>query len=209
MSKVGGVAGMGPRLHTDHLFDDQSQTHAAGGGRWHDGKLQPAIGEQGRIANHCAIGGQIRLGERTLGSAAQSACDGAFPGYTLSETERETDPLTLLAAHPALMKRPLIVAGDKMHLGWSAATRTASDASLGKSWLFEISWEVCNKVGGIHTVLSSKENTALEQFGDRYFTVGPLLLSDTDRDVPFDDEPEHDDFVAACRALGYEVRVGR
>ncbi|MCB1335469.1 MAG: arsenate reductase [Roseivivax sp.] len=44
---------------------------------------------------------------------------------SLSETERETDPLTLLAAHPALMKRPLIVAGDKMHLGWSAATRTA------------------------------------------------------------------------------------
>ncbi len=91
----------------------------------------------------------------------------------------------------------------------SAATRTATDASLGKSWLFEISWEVCNKVGGIHTVLSSKANTALEQFGDRYITVGPLLLSDTDRDVPFDDEPEHDDFVAACRTLGYEVRIGR
>src|SRR5690606_9445516 len=41
--------------------------------------------------------------------------------------------------------------------------------------LFEISWEVCNKVGGIHTVLSSKAVTAVERFGDDYITVGPQL----------------------------------
>jgi arsenate reductase (glutaredoxin) len=43
----------------------------------------------------------------------------------LSEEERAGAPLDLLAAHPALMKRPLIVGDDEMHLGWDAATRGA------------------------------------------------------------------------------------
>lgn len=44
----------------------------------------------------------------------------------LSEAERASDPMTLLKAHPTLMKRPLIVEADgQMHLGWSAATRAA------------------------------------------------------------------------------------
>lgn len=37
----------------------------------------------------------------------------------LSEEARATDPLALLQAHPALMKRPLIVDGDTMYLGWT------------------------------------------------------------------------------------------
>lgn len=36
----------------------------------------------------------------------------------LTDTERGRDPLDLLAAHPTLMKRPLILVGDEMHLGW-------------------------------------------------------------------------------------------
>jgi arsenate reductase len=37
----------------------------------------------------------------------------------LSEAERARDPLALLADHPALMKRPLIVADDgTLYLGW-------------------------------------------------------------------------------------------
>ena len=43
----------------------------------------------------------------------------------LSEEERAGAPLDLLAAHPALMKRPLIVSDGEMHLGWDAATRGA------------------------------------------------------------------------------------
>lgn len=37
----------------------------------------------------------------------------------LSAEAREQPVLDLLAAHPALMKRPLIVSGDKMWLGWN------------------------------------------------------------------------------------------
>ncbi|CUH76039.1 arsenate reductase family protein [Tropicibacter naphthalenivorans] len=36
----------------------------------------------------------------------------------LSEEERAGAPLDLLAGHPTLMKRPLIVDGDRMWLGW-------------------------------------------------------------------------------------------
>ena len=43
----------------------------------------------------------------------------------LSEEERAGAPLDLLAAHPALMKRPLIVSDGEMHLGWDAPTRGA------------------------------------------------------------------------------------
>jgi arsenate reductase len=41
---------------------------------------------------------------------------------SLSEAERAGAPLDLIAAHPALMKRPLIVSSDGMHLGWQKTT---------------------------------------------------------------------------------------
>ncbi|HQB29144.1 MAG TPA: alpha-glucan family phosphorylase [Syntrophales bacterium] len=40
-------------------------------------------------------------------------------------------------------------------------------------FLFEVSWEVCNKVGGIHTVLRTKVQSAKERFGDNYVLIGP------------------------------------
>ncbi|MFK7941011.1 MAG: arsenate reductase family protein [Roseovarius sp.] len=41
----------------------------------------------------------------------------------LSETERASDPIALLQAHPTLMKRPLIQTQDQLFLGWSAQTQ--------------------------------------------------------------------------------------
>ncbi|MFM1873167.1 MAG: hypothetical protein RL398_2589, partial [Planctomycetota bacterium] len=75
--------------------------------------------------------------------------------------------------------------------------------------LFEISWEVCNKVGGIHTVLTSKAVTAVQQFGDDYITIGPQLHGGTGVQPPFDEEPGHEDFIQSCRAMGIPVRIGR
>lgn len=43
----------------------------------------------------------------------------------LSAEERAGAPLDLMAAHPALMKRPLIVKGDEMHLGFTKAVQEA------------------------------------------------------------------------------------
>lgn len=43
----------------------------------------------------------------------------------LSEAERAQEALTLLAAHPTLMKRPLIDAGGTLYLGWGKDTQHA------------------------------------------------------------------------------------
>jgi len=40
---------------------------------------------------------------------------------------------------------------------------------------FEVSWEVCNKVGGIFTVVQSKILPMKEHYGDNYFLVGPYF----------------------------------
>lgn len=42
-------------------------------------------------------------------------------------------------------------------------------------YLFEVSWEVCNKVGGIYTVLESKAGRLVDCYGENYFLVGPYF----------------------------------
>ncbi len=47
------------------------------------------------------------------------------------------------------------------------------------SLIMESSWEVCNKVGGIYTVLSSRATTMVEQHGrEKVFFIGPELTSE-------------------------------
>ncbi|MBW2972579.1 hypothetical protein KY359_06085 [Candidatus Woesearchaeota archaeon] len=41
--------------------------------------------------------------------------------------------------------------------------------------MFEVSWEVCNKVGGIYTVLKSKIPQTVKKYGERYCLVGPYF----------------------------------
>ena len=50
-----------------------------------------------------------------------------------------------------------------------------SNAKHSPDLLFEVSWEVCNKVGGIHTVISTKAQTVTRKFADRYVLLGPDL----------------------------------
>lgn len=75
--------------------------------------------------------------------------------------------------------------------------------------LFEVSWEVCNKVGGIHTVMSTKAKTLVERLGDDYVCVGPWLLNNPESDRAFEESPGFEAFAESCRALGVPVRVGR
>jgi Spx/MgsR family transcriptional regulator len=46
----------------------------------------------------------------------------------LSEDERQRPAAELLAAHPTLLKRPVIATGDQWHQGW---TESVLDALLG------------------------------------------------------------------------------
>ena len=47
-------------------------------------------------------------------------------------------------------------------------------------YIFESSWEVCNKVGGIYTVLSSKAQTLKIKFNDNLIFIGPDLNNKPD-----------------------------
>lgn len=44
---------------------------------------------------------------------------------SLSEDARAGDPVALMVAHPALIKRPIVQAAGALYLGWTPATRAA------------------------------------------------------------------------------------
>jgi phosphorylase/glycogen(starch) synthase len=75
--------------------------------------------------------------------------------------------------------------------------------------LFEVSWEVCNKVGGIHTVVSTKAKTLVDRYRDRYVAIGPWLLGARESAATFEEEAGYEAFAESCRQLGVPVRVGR
>ena len=45
-------------------------------------------------------------------------------------------------------------------------------------YIFESSWEVCNKVGGIYTVLSTRAKTLQDKMKDRIIFIGPNCWHD-------------------------------
>ena len=42
-------------------------------------------------------------------------------------------------------------------------------------YFFEVSWEVCNKVGGIYTVITSKVQQMLDYYKFNYYVIGPYF----------------------------------
>ena len=77
--------------------------------------------------------------------------------------------------------------------------------------LFETSWEVCNKVGGIYAVLSTKAKTLQKLFKDKVVFIGPDIWS-ADKPSPFFKEMKTPLDAWKCSGLvpkGVEVRTGR
>ncbi|MBN2527077.1 MAG: alpha-glucan family phosphorylase [Deltaproteobacteria bacterium] len=75
-------------------------------------------------------------------------------------------------------------------------------------YLFEVSWEVCNLVGGIHTVIRSKASQAVNDYGDNYFLLGPLL----DRTIDFeeiDDDDLYQRIRPALEERNLQCKLGR
>ncbi len=84
-----------------------------------------------------------------------------------------------------------------------------SNVNLNPDFLFEVSWEVCNKVGGIHTVIASKAPIVAGAMGDNYITIGP----DFSQDSVNPEFSEDNSLMAAWRESlynqGVRVRIGR
>ncbi|SFM71270.1 phosphorylase / glycogen(starch) synthase [Chitinophaga sp. YR627] len=51
-----------------------------------------------------------------------------------------------------------------------------TNGHLTPDYLFEVSWEVCNKVGGIHTVVSTKAGLLQEKLKERLIMIGPDIV---------------------------------
>ncbi len=53
------------------------------------------------------------------------------------------------------------------------------------NYIFETSWEVCNMIGGIYTVLSSKVPSMVKEYGDNYISIGPDVWKETRENPDF------------------------
>ena len=83
------------------------------------------------------------------------------------------------------------------------------DSFLKPDYLFETSWEVCNKMGGIHTVLASKASTLVQQFQDKLIFIGPDVWRGPQKNPEFiPDEKLYADWVESIQQEGIRVRVG-
>ena len=78
---------------------------------------------------------------------------------------------------------------------------------LSNATLFEASWEVCNKVGGIYAVVSSKILEALAVFGENYFLLGPDLGNNPDFEET--DEPCWQELRQETDRRNLSCRFGR
>lgn len=76
--------------------------------------------------------------------------------------------------------------------------------------LFETSWEVCNKVGGIHTVISTKALKIVNELGNNYILIGPDVWREEGGNPEFlPDDSLFGEWKAIASAEGLRVRTGR
>ena len=55
-------------------------------------------------------------------------------------------------------------------------------------YLFEVSWEVCNKVGGIHTVIATKAHNLSKEYGKNHILIGPDIWMETKKNPEFSED---------------------
>ena len=77
-------------------------------------------------------------------------------------------------------------------------------------YLFESSWEVCNKVGGIYTVLSTKAHTLQQSFKDKLIFIGPDVWANTNAPDFIEDDVLFTDWKTHAKTTdNLKVKVGR
>ena len=76
-------------------------------------------------------------------------------------------------------------------------------------YIFESSWEVCNKVGGIYTVLSTRANTLQAELTDRIIFIGPDVWREKESPYFIEDKTLLADWKKQTVKEGLKVRIGR
>ena len=86
---------------------------------------------------------------------------------------------------------------------------TMAKKQLVPDYIFESSWEVCNKVGGIYTVLSTRAKTLQEVFQDKVIFIGPDFWKESESPYFREDSALFADWQSVAKEQGLKVRVGR
>ena len=84
-----------------------------------------------------------------------------------------------------------------------------ANTKLSPDFIFESSWEVCNKVGGIYTVLSTRAKTLQDAMPDKVVFIGPDFWQGKENPLFIEDKKMWKSWTAKARKEGLEVRVGR
>ena len=84
-----------------------------------------------------------------------------------------------------------------------------SKKRLAPDFIFESSWEVCNKVGGIYTVLSTRAKTLQEVLKDQIIFIGPDFWKQNESPYFREDSSLFSEWKRIAREQGIKVRVGR
>lgn len=80
---------------------------------------------------------------------------------------------------------------------------------LKPDFIFESSWEVCNKVGGIYTVLSTRAKTLQDEMKDRIIFIGPDCWKENDCPYFREDNSLLAEWQWKTKEQGLKVKVGR
>ena len=76
-------------------------------------------------------------------------------------------------------------------------------------FIFESSWEVCNKVGGIYTVLSTRAKTLQEKNKDHIIFIGPDCWHEKESPYFDEDKTLFSEWREAAFEEGLKLKVGR
>ena len=76
-------------------------------------------------------------------------------------------------------------------------------------FIFESSWEVCNKVGGIYTVLSTRAKTLQSVWEDRIVFIGPDVWKGKENPLFAEDGHLWEEWRLQAASEGLHVRLGR
>jgi glycogen phosphorylase/synthase len=75
--------------------------------------------------------------------------------------------------------------------------------------LFDVSWEVCNKVGGVHSVLATKAPLLSADFNDNFLSIGPDVYRETGKHPEFLEDPTlYASWKKQAEREGLRVRIG-
>lgn len=129
----------------------------------------------------------------------------AAPGNVKITERRRRSRGRSASTSPSERRRPDAVAGTP-----APQEERLTEPRRAEPLLLEVSWEVCNQLGGIYTVLRSKVPSTVSRWGNRYCLVGPY--NHATAQVEFEPAPlvgAVGQVVGQLNEMGFSAHYGR